>query len=87
MFVASIVKGDRLEEWNEANILQRAQDFDSLPMDVIWGFCTSLLTIKYVKQYLQSMRRKTDGNKSPHTDVGFEAWTMAVGKERYCRNS
>lgn len=63
MFVASIVKEDRLEEWNEANIVQRAQDFDSLPMDVIWEvfFCTSLLTIKYVSNTLQSMSEKQTG--------------------------
>ena len=32
------------------------------------------------EQYPAIYERKTDGNKSPLTDVGFEAWTMAVAK-------
>lgn len=60
MFVASIVKEDRMEEWDEAKIIKRAQDFDNLPMDVIWEvfFCISLLTIKLGSSTLQYMSER-----------------------------
>jgi hypothetical protein len=63
MFVASIVKEDRLEAWDETKVLQRAKDFESLPMSVVWEvfFCISLLTIKYGNNTLRSMQQKPTG--------------------------
>lgn len=65
MFVASIVKQDRLEQWDEEEIARRASDFSDLPMDVIWEvfFCTSQLIIKYASNTLQSMAEKPKGVK------------------------
>ena len=62
MFVASIVKQDRLEEWDEVEIMRRAKEFETLPMSVIWEvfFCMSQLTIKLGSTILQSMRQELE---------------------------
>ena len=57
LFVASLVKVDVNEEWDESVIVDRSAQFETLPMNVIWEvfFCTSQLIIKYGSDTLQSM--------------------------------
>jgi len=63
MFVASIVKQERLEVFDEKTVVARAKEFEDLPMNVIWEvfFCTSQLIIKYGRDTLQSMNKKETG--------------------------
>jgi len=60
MLVASMVKEERLEEFDEVRINERAKEFEDLPMNIVWEvfFCLSLLIIKLGKSTLQYMSRK-----------------------------
>jgi len=57
LLIASVVKRDRLERFDEVEIARRADDFKDLPMNVAWEvfFCLSLLITKYASGILQSM--------------------------------
>jgi hypothetical protein len=56
MFTACVVKVDRSEPFDEATILQRAKEFGTLTMDVVWEifFCISLHTAKSLSDILRS---------------------------------
>ena len=58
--VASVVKIDRLEDFNEKEISRRAKSFESLPMDIVWEvfFCLSQLIIRCGRDTLKFMNRK-----------------------------
>jgi hypothetical protein len=58
--VASIVKVDKDEVFDEVIIAERAKEFESLTMDIVWEvfFCLSQLIIKFGSDTLQSMTKK-----------------------------
>lgn len=59
MFTACVVKADKSEQYDEAVILQRAKEFETLTMDIVWEvfFCTSLLITRSMTDFLRSIHR------------------------------
>ena len=59
--IASIVKVDMNEVFDEVVISERAKDFETLTMDIVWEvfFCLSQLIIKFGSDTLQSMTKKS----------------------------
>lgn len=56
--IASTVKRERLEVFDEVEVSKRAGEFQDLPMSIAWEvfFCLSLLTVKFVSVTRQSMK-------------------------------
>jgi len=57
LFIASVVKEQRDELFDEKVISERAEQFTDLPMSIVWEvfFCTSGLMLKHMNDTLQSM--------------------------------
>jgi hypothetical protein len=63
MFIASVVKQDIDEPFDEQVITKRAEQFKQLPMSVVWEvfFCISQLTLKSLQFTLQSIAQEERG--------------------------
>lgn len=80
LFVASIVKRSHDELFDEAVVAERAKRFATLPMDIVWEvfFCTSLLTVRRLKDTLQSMTEAIEKLKG----ASRSRWDMKLGRMR-----
>jgi hypothetical protein len=59
-FIATIVKIHPEEAWSDIEVSNRAKEFETLPMNIVWEvfFCTSQLIFKHQINILQSMTKE-----------------------------
>lgn len=59
-FIATIVKIHPEEPWSDIEVSKRANEFKTLPMNIVWEvfFCTSQLIFKHQINILQSMTKE-----------------------------
>ena len=84
-FVAVVCKTNPAERYDEAVVMRRAKEFETLPMWVVWEvfFCISLLTAKSLTATLRyiSQRPVTPANESPLR------WDLRLGRLRLRRRA
>jgi hypothetical protein len=93
LFVATIVRESKDEQWDEAVVADRAKHMLSLPMDIFWNvfFCTWQHTIRQMSDTLRSMldQQKPKLGTQEHLDMKLgqlasrkrelrEAWQMLI---------
>jgi len=79
MFVASVVKEQPGEDFDESVIAKRAEQMRTLPMDLFWEvfFCTSALTLRHMSATLRSML----GVEKPKPKLGSKEYRdMRLGQ-------
>jgi hypothetical protein len=78
LFVASVVTETKGEQWDEATVAKRAEQFHTLPMDTVWEvfFCTQQLYYKAAKSTLafllgqSEVKRKQTSKEKLRSAIG-----------------
>jgi hypothetical protein len=82
LFVATIVRETKDEQWDEAVVAERAKDMLTLPMDVFWNvfFCTMRHTTRQMSDTLRSMLEKEKPKRGTRAHLDMKRGLLELRK-------